>query len=254
LTIRHSGSTLGRMRFRLLTYNIHKGIGGLDRRYDLARIVETIRHYQPDVAMLQEVDDGAKRSGRDCQVDLLADAVELPHRAYQRNVRLRTIGHYGNAVLSRWPLFDAVDVDLTIPLKKRRCALVCRFEAEVHGRKRTIGLANVHLGLAGFERQIQLRRLLRGERFSTLREETPLVIGGDFNDVWENLGKKIMHPAGFALASGMVKTFPAAAPLRRLDRIFCRGPIESIGAFAGHTGLAKRASDHLPLIVDFEVR
>ena len=31
-------------------------------------------------------------------------------------------------------------------------------------------------------------------------------------------------------------------------------PIESIGSFAGHTGLAKRASDHLPLIVDFEVK
>jgi endonuclease/exonuclease/phosphatase family metal-dependent hydrolase len=242
------------MRFRLLSYNIHKGIGGLDRRYDLARIVETIRHYQPDVALLQEVDDGAKRSRHECQVDLLADAVELPHRAYQRNVRLRTIGHYGNAVLSRWPLIDAVDVDLTIPLKKRRCALVCQIEAEAHGRKRTIGFANVHLGLAGFERQIQLRRLLGGELFAGLQPTTPLVIGGDFNDVWENLGKKIMHPAGFELASGKIKTFPAAAPLRRLDRIFCRGPIESIGAFAGHTRAARRASDHLPLIVDFELK
>ena len=28
------------MRFRLLTYNIHKGIGGVDRRYRLGRIVE----------------------------------------------------------------------------------------------------------------------------------------------------------------------------------------------------------------------
>ena len=240
------------MRFRLLSYNIHKGIGGLDRRYDLARIVETIRHYQPDVALLQEVDDGAKRSRHDCQVDLLADAVELPYRAYQRNVRLRKIGHYGNAVLSRFPLLDAMDVDLTIPLKKRRCALVCRFEATVRGRTTAVGIANVHLGLSGFERQIQLRRLLRGELFSSV-EETPLVIGGDFNDVWENLGKKVMSPAGFHLASGAVRTFPAAAPLRKLDRVFARGPIAAIGSFAGHTGLAKRASDHLPLIVDFEL-
>ncbi len=27
------------MRFRIVTYNIHKGIGGIDRRYDPARIV-----------------------------------------------------------------------------------------------------------------------------------------------------------------------------------------------------------------------
>ena len=33
----------GPMHFRLLSYNIHKGIGGVDRRYDLGRIVDTIR-------------------------------------------------------------------------------------------------------------------------------------------------------------------------------------------------------------------
>ncbi len=242
------------MRFRLLTYNIHKGIGGLDRRYDLARIVETIRHYQPDVALLQEVDDGAKRSRHDCQVDLLAEAVELPHRAFQRNVRLRTAGHYGNAVLSRFPLANPEDLDLTIRFKKRRCALICRLKATAGDRHRTIALANVHLGLAGFERQIQLRKLLAYGSVHRTHDETPMIIAGDFNDVWDNLGKRVMHPAGFQLGSGSVRTFPAAAPLRRLDRVFYRGPITAIASFAGHTSAARRASDHLPLIVDFELR
>jgi endonuclease/exonuclease/phosphatase family metal-dependent hydrolase len=240
------------MRFRLLTYNIHKGIGGLDRRYDLRRIVETIRHYQPDVALLQEVDDGAKRSLHDRQVDVLAEAVELPHTAYQRNVRLRTIGHYGNAVLSRFPLVDPEDLDLTIRFKKRRCALICRVHAPVGTGHRSIAIANVHLGLAGFERQIQLRRLLACGRLCELQQQTPLIIAGDFNDVWDNLGKRVMHPAGFQLGSGHVRTFPAAAPLRRLDRVFYRGSIIATAAFAGHIGVARRASDHLPLIVDFE--
>jgi endonuclease/exonuclease/phosphatase family metal-dependent hydrolase len=242
-----------RMRFRLLTYNIHKGIGGLDRRYDLARIVETVRHYQPDVALLQEVDDGAKRSQHHCQVDMLADAIELPHRAYQRNVRLRSIGHYGNAVLSRFPLIEPEDLDLTIKFKKRRCALISRFQAHIEGHTRTVAIANVHLGLAGFERQIQLRRLLTCERLQAMHQQTPLIIAGDFNDVWDNLGKRVMHPAGFELGSGHVRTFPAAAPLRRLDRVFYRGSITATGAFAGHIGVARRASDHLPLIVDFEL-
>ena len=240
------------MRFRLLTYNIHKGIGGLDRRYDLTRIVETIRHYQPDVALLQEVDDGAKRTRHDCQVDVLAEAVELPHRAFQRNVRLRSVGHYGNAVLSRFPLAEPEDLDLTIRFKKRRCALMCRLDVHVGNRHQTLALANVHLGLAGFERQIQLKRLLDCGRLCGLADHTPLIVAGDFNDVWDNLGKRVMNPAGFQLGSGQVRTFPAAAPLRRLDRVFYRGPITATGAFAGHTGLARRASDHLPLIVDFE--
>jgi endonuclease/exonuclease/phosphatase family metal-dependent hydrolase len=62
-----------------------------------------------------------------------------------------------------------------------------------------------------------------------------------------------MHPAGFQLASGHFRTFPAIAPLRRLDRIFYRGDITPTAAFAGHTEVARRASDHLPLIVDFDL-
>ena len=44
------------MHFRLISYNIHKGIGGVDRRYDLGRVIETINFYRPDIALLQEVD------------------------------------------------------------------------------------------------------------------------------------------------------------------------------------------------------
>jgi endonuclease/exonuclease/phosphatase family metal-dependent hydrolase len=241
------------MQFRLLTYNIHKGIGGLDRRYDLARIVETIAHYQPDVALLQEVDDGAPRSQLHCQCEMLAESLALPHRSYQRNVRLR-IGHYGNALLSRFPLSDVVDFDLTIPFKKRRAALIARLQLPVGEHTRTVAIANVHLGLAGFERTMQLRRLLAVEAITHTREATPLIIGGDFNDVYGNLGRRVMQPAGFELASGHGRTFPAVAPLRRLDRVFFRGNLRPCGAFVGHTSLARRASDHLPLIVDFELR
>jgi endonuclease/exonuclease/phosphatase family metal-dependent hydrolase len=185
---------------------------------------------------------------------VLAEAVELPHTAYQRNVRLRKVGHYGNAVLSRFPLLEPEDLDLTIRFKKRRCALICRLHAPMAEGYRSIAVANVHLGLAGFERQIQLRRLLSCECLAGLQHQTPLIIAGDFNDVWDNLGKRVMHPAGFELGSGHVRTFPAAAPLRRLDRVFYRGSIHATGAFAGHIGVARRASDHLPLIVDFEFK
>ena len=40
------------------------------------------------------------------QVDWLGDTLGLPYRAYQANVRLRHGGHYGNAILSRFPLHD----------------------------------------------------------------------------------------------------------------------------------------------------
>ena len=80
------------MQFRLLTYNIHKGIGGVDRKYRPERVVATIAHCAPDIVLLQEVDDGVPRSHHHRQVDLLADQLGLPYRAFQRNVTLRE-GH-----------------------------------------------------------------------------------------------------------------------------------------------------------------
>lgn len=240
------------MQFRLLSYNIHKGIGGVDRRYDLGRIVETINHYAPDLALLQEVDDGVPRSRGDRQVDVLAEATGLTHSAYQHNVRLK-VGHYGNAILSRFPLHDVEDMDLTVPLKKRRRALLARCELHFDGHQRTVATACVHLGLAGYERQIQLRRLLECPFFGHLQSRTPAVIGGDYNDVWASLHRRALRAHGFTTAGHRIRTFPAFMPARPLDRVFYRGDIEVIGAFAGHTELARVASDHRPLVVDFRL-
>src|SRR5688500_15744721 len=113
------------MHFRLLSFNIHKGIGGIDRKYALSRVDDTSNYYEADVVLLQEADEGVPRSNHHRQAELLADAIRLPHVAFQRNVRLR-VGHYGNAILSRFPLLEASDIDLTLRPKKRRGALITR--------------------------------------------------------------------------------------------------------------------------------
>ena len=46
---------------RLLTWNIHKGIGGSDRRYAMYRIFDVIEAENPDIVLLQEVDSGVPR-------------------------------------------------------------------------------------------------------------------------------------------------------------------------------------------------
>jgi endonuclease/exonuclease/phosphatase family metal-dependent hydrolase len=238
------------MQFRLITYNIHKGIGGVDRRYRPERIVESIRHYVPDVVLLQEVDDGSPRSHHHRQVDVLGDALDLPYRAFQPNVRLKE-GQYGNAILSRHPLTDIQDLDLTIPLKKRRRALIahCCLRCEQHTR--ILLLFNVHLGLAGFERTIQLRRLLASNALQHTRHHTGVIVAGDYNDVWGTLGRRLLEPAGFKAACFRRKTFPAVLPIRSLDRVYYRGALDVHHSFASRTEVARQASDHLPLVVDF---
>ncbi len=239
-------------QFRIATYNIHKGIGGLDRRYQPERIAETLARYNPDIVLMQEVDDGVPRSRLHCQVEWFSEALELKYHAYQRNVQL-TQGHYGNAILSRFPLQDIQHVDLTIPLKKRRQALVAHCELRHDGHRRSLLLVNLHLGLSGFERKIQLRRILDSQVVRHARRRTPLIIGGDYNDVWETLGRRIMLPAGFTSVSERIRTYPAALPARALDRIFYRGDLSGFHAFASRSKLAKQASDHLPLVADFQL-
>jgi len=238
------------MRFRLLTYNIHKGIGGIDRRYRPERIVEAISHCQPDLVLLQEVDDGVPRSGHHRQVDFLGDALDMPHRAYQPNVKLKQ-GCYGNAILSRFPLYDLRDLELTVPLKKRRRALIAHCRLPVEGHVRTMLVFNFHLGLSGFERTIQLRRFLNSEALNYSHHTTPVVAAGDFNDVWGTLGRRLLTPMGFRSAAKRIKTFPAFLPIRPLDRIFFRGDIELHHSFASRTEAAQQASDHLPMVADF---
>ncbi len=240
-----------RMNFRVVTYNIHKGIGGIDRRYQLERVIETLRHCHADMVCLQEVDDGVPRSKHDSQAQVLSEALALPHFAYQHNVKLKH-GAYGNAILSRFPLADITHVDLTIPLKKRRRALLAHCRIPVDGHRRTVLVASLHLGLAGFERQIQLQRLLQHPLLKHTTSRSSILLCGDYNDVWGRLGKRIMLPAGYRSVSRSTRTFPAVMPMRPLDRIFYRGTLHLHHAFASHTKIARQASDHLPLVAEFE--
>lgn len=237
------------MKLRVVTWNIHKCIGGVDRRYDLSRTVDTLGHFAPDVALLQEVDAGVPRSNGDHQVELLAEQLDMPHRAWFPNVEVRGGGTYGNAILSRFPLGEVRNIDLTVPLKKRRSVLHAAAHVHHDGHTRTVHLYNMHLGLAQYERRIQLGRFLESHPFQGLHHDTPVIVGGDLNDVWGNLGE-LLTPSGFRGSERKPRTFPAWGPLRALDSIYVRGKVRLLELTRGETELAKRASDHRPLIAD----
>ena len=101
---------------RLLSYNIHKGIGGRDRRYRLERIIQVIEAENADFICLQEVTRHAARTRHDDQPRRLAEALKRSHHLYQLNVRFRS-GGYGNLVLSRWPFQSTGQISLR---RKRR--------------------------------------------------------------------------------------------------------------------------------------
>jgi endonuclease/exonuclease/phosphatase family metal-dependent hydrolase len=241
------------MRFRVVTWNIHKGIGGIDRRYRLERVVSVLAEIAPDVAFLQEVADDFPRSEFHDQAEMLSDALGLSHLAFHPEHRFQ-MGGYGNAILSRFPLSDVARLDLTIGTKKKRGALQAHARVRFEGTSRTVVLHNMHLGLAGSERALQLERFLTSEPFRGMHEHTPVIVGGDLNDVWGTLGPRFLVPRGFRRAGPLASTFPAALPVRPLDGLFVRGDVRAERpARPVKAGLARTASDHLPLVADLSL-
>ena len=100
---------------------------------------------------------------------------------------------------------------------------------------------------------MQIRRFLQSDVLIHTHHDTAVVAGADFNDVWDTLGKQLLEPAGFSPTGGPIKTFPALYPMRPLDRVYYRGGIKSLHCFACRSKITQQASDHRPVIVDFEV-
>lgn len=245
------------MRFRVLTYNIHKGIG-TDGRFAPERIVAILRRYDPDIALLQEVDRGAPRSRmRDVAADL-ARTLSYDHHVVGLNVTLKK-GKYGNATLSRFPIGRQRNIDLTIGGYKGRGAQHTRVLLPTVKPYTHVDVFNVHLSLLARLRRRQVDRLLATHDVTNLAPHGPCIIAGDMND-WRSLLRKQFAPAGFRCATDhgpdgrhALKTFPSMAPTGGLDKVFYRGPLKPVRVACSRLALARTASDHLPVIADFEL-
>jgi endonuclease/exonuclease/phosphatase family metal-dependent hydrolase len=226
------------MRLRLLSWNVHKCTGGLDRRYDPSRTARVIAASGADVALLQEVAEDGSWYGDERQVDVIGDQLLWPHRSYFVNVRFGPRrGAYGNAILSRHPIVAATNHDLTQPGRKARSVLHAEVRiAMPNGATRTLHLFNLHLGLGERERRRQLVQFLGGEPFARLRRRTPIVVAGDFNDVppdsAADRGGCVRSPrtrrcarstdSTCAAASTSTRCTPCATRAPRPRRITCR--------------------------------
>src|SRR5262245_4175518 len=235
---------------RLLSYNIHKGIGGRDRRCRLQRIIEVIEAENPDLVCLQEVARNSRRSHYHDQPQLLADYFKLAEHLFQLNVHLKG-GGYGNLILSRWPIATKHQISLRFAMKKPRGAQM----VVVQTPEGPLHLVNFHLGLSDGERHWQIEHLLNHHLFRESSDLCTLIVG-DYND-WRNR----LHPGtpdrhGFrqiTAPASRFRTFPAYLALGSLDKAFSRGDVFIRHARVVHTSLARRASDHLPLVIDFHL-
>jgi endonuclease/exonuclease/phosphatase family metal-dependent hydrolase len=237
-------------RIRLLTYNIHKGIGGRDRRYDLARTVAVIETIEPDLICLQEVDSHVRRSSLDDQPALLADHFGF-HALFQLNVPVGRSGGYGNLILSRWPLEISRQHSLRIGTRKPRGLQIAR----VTTPSGTLALANWHLGLTHDE-QVRQARMFLEHSHEQVWHDLPMILAGDTNDWGNRLLRKTLAHGGFRQASLPIvhcRSFPAWFPVASLDKVFVRKEIAHVHTHVPSFRLARTASDHRPLVAEFGI-
>ena len=189
----------------------------------------------------------------------LSRHLEYQYRAVGMNVFMKK-GKYGNATLSRFPIGRQRNINLTIGNRKRRGAQHARVQISSPAKTVPVDIFNVHLSLTANLRKRQVVRLLESSDVMQVPEDTPCIIAGDMNDWPGQLRRQLFKPAGFLCATEQhtgsrwsIKTFPSFAPTSGLDKIYYRGSLTLHHVHRSRLELAKVASDHLPVIADFEL-
>lgn len=210
------------------TFNIHKGFSQFNRRMMVHELRERLRQLNPDILFLQEV-QGLHRVHAENHADWPSSpqheflAEDVWDAAYGRNM-VYDHGHHGNAILSRFPILHAHNQDVTHLQFEKRGLLHCRIALPEGPAAHCVC---VHLSLFGYSRRRQMAAL--ADYLEREAEDgAPLIIAGDFND-WNNrAGEHLARRLGLREAFGgqngaPVRSFPAAMPMFRLDRIYVRG-------------------------------
>lgn len=236
-------------RLRVLTYNVHKGFS-LFRKYVLLEMRQALRDVSPDIVFLQEIK--GLHGSTENQLTILAEEI-LGYHVYGQN-NGHDNDHYGNAILSRWPLLRSHNVNLTNHRFERRGLLAAELEISSDFRLFTM---TSHLDLTHFSRERQVDKIfdhLVGQL--KLSFDYPVILAGDFNDWQRKLTR--LHGAELQLREAFLdhqgdhaKTFPSLFPLLHLDRVYYRG-LSVIDARILKGRPWNQLSDHLPLFVEFE--
>jgi endonuclease/exonuclease/phosphatase family metal-dependent hydrolase len=236
-----------RPTLRIATYNIHR-CRGLDGRTRPERTAAVLRQINADVVALQEVvGSGPRGGGHAEEIGALLGMgwVMAPARQLRGH-------HFGNAVLSRLPITQHLEHDLSWktcePRRMQRVDVAA-------GDGCTLHVYNVHLGTAILERRHQAERL--ANIVSDRHVPGPKLVLGDFNEWMRGLATTLLsaklHSVDLRDYLKHRRTYPGLFPILHLDHIYYAGKLEIVAIELPKTRLSLVASDHLPLVADVRV-
>jgi len=267
------------MRLRVATYNIHKGVSAIRAEPRVVALKQAIGMFDADVVFLQEVQGqhdlkaakyGAEHLGHKhwpatAQHEFFAVQSRHLHAAYGMNA-IYDHGHHGNALLSAFPIASQANRDVSDHAYEQRGILHCALDTP----QGAVHCYVVHLGLFEGSRRRQTQALISAVQ-ETAPDGEPVIIAGDFNDWRNTLSEELRNALGVIEAFDDIggnstldeilrklkrkssvtpaRTFPAALPFFRLDRIYVRGfKVET--AEVMHGSLWAKLSDHAPIVAN----
>lgn len=263
------------MKLRVATYNIHKGVSTFGSMPRIHALKQALASMEADILFLQEVqgrhDRYATRHATSWpaqqQHEFLAGD---SHNAVYGMNAVYDHGHHGNALLSRYSIASSTNQDVSDHAFEARGILHCTVQTP----KGIIHCYVIHLGLFAGSRKRQTEALIEAVNHSA-PPDAPVIIAGDFND-WTNqlsdslrtrlgltevfdanlpkrgFGSYLRQLSGRGPKVKPARTFPAALPWLRLDRIYVRGfKIETAQVL--HGALWARLSDHAPIVATLEL-
>ncbi|MEE4359724.1 MAG: endonuclease/exonuclease/phosphatase family protein [Desulfococcaceae bacterium] len=234
----------------ILTYNIHSCIH-TDGKSNPDRTADIIAALNPDIAALQEVDSGRRRSRFTAQGNYLAARLGMKCRFFP--VIQKEHQQYGLALLSRFPFhslkYSLYPREIQYRQREPRGLLL----ADIETPAGMIRMANTHLGLTVKERRVQVAALLADNWISaSLKKNTPLLVFGDFNAgprsyVYRKMTAHVRDVQMQVPHQKAKPTFYSHYPLLRLDHIFISDHFRTEKVLVPDDKETRRVSDHLPL-------
>lgn len=230
-----------RSTVRVATYNVH-GCVGRDGRHDPERISAVIDELNADVVALQEFSYPA-----DIALETRTPVTLVALDDYQCALgpTRKNVTHcFGNILLTRHHIAEVHRIDLSIERREPRGALAAIIEVgdlDLH-------VLAAHLGLKLSERRFQVRQIV--DYLESVAGTASIVLG-DFND-WLP-GRSVVHVLDQRLGHApRPASFPVLLPFLALDRLWVE-PTRALRSLHVHKSeLARRASDHFPLVADLE--
>lgn len=230
---------------RLVTYNIHGGIG-VDGIQSYRRIGEFLEREQVDIALIQEMDT------RSSQRDTDEDIADLCGGHFSSLIASPAIeleqGWYGNAILSRFPALFNNTLDVSQQGFQPRNVQ----EAVLQTEEGPLHVVNTHKGLNRLERRRQLALLDQHLRQSDRSQQLPLFVGGDFNE-WQFFSSAFKHLNQVLFPHPVAASFPTRWPLFRLDRLWSRPANLIRRALVLKTPETRVYSDHYPVLAEVQL-